>query len=47
MRLSPSQVPLESSTIVEPVATVARLIFSLPLYLLTVLGRYRTNLPVQ
>jgi hypothetical protein len=33
------------STIVEPVAIVTRLVFSVPLYLLTCLGRYRTDLP--
>jgi hypothetical protein len=40
-----TQVPLESSTIVEPEAIVTRLVFSVPLYLLTCLGRYRTDLP--
>src|SRR5439155_25143827 len=44
IRRSPSQVPLESSTIVEPVAIMTRLVFSVPLYLLTCLGRYRTDL---
>src|SRR6266850_852693 len=34
-----------TSTIVEPVAIVTRLIFSVPLYLLTWLGRYLTDLP--
>jgi MacB-like periplasmic core domain len=42
-RRSPSQEPLESSTIVEPVATMTRLILTVPLYLLTCLGRYRTD----
>jgi hypothetical protein len=32
---------------VEPVAIVTRLVFSVPLYLLTSLGRYRTIFPVQ
>src|SRR5258708_20494542 len=45
IRRSPSQEPLESSTIVEPVAIVTRLVFSVPLYPLTCLGRYRTDLP--
>jgi hypothetical protein len=45
IRRPPSQEPLESSTIVEPVAIVTRLIFSVPLYVLTCLGRYRTDLP--
>jgi ABC-type phosphonate transport system ATPase subunit len=35
IRRSPSQVPLESSTIVEPVAIATRLIFSVSLCLLT------------
>jgi hypothetical protein len=35
IRRSPSQEPLESSTIVEPAAIVTRLIFSVPFYLLT------------
>jgi len=43
IRRSPSQEPLESSTIVEPLAIVTRL--SVPHYLLTCLGRYRTDLP--
>ena len=34
----------QRSTIVEPVAIVTRLIFSVPLYLPTCLGRYRTDL---
>jgi len=34
-RPQPSERPLESSTIVEPVAIMTRLIFSVPLYLLT------------
>src|SRR5258705_12883032 len=42
---SPSQEPLESSTIVEPAAIVTRLVFSVPLYLFTCLGRYRTDVP--
>jgi hypothetical protein len=37
--------PLESSTIFEPVVTVARLVFSVPLYLLTWLRLYRIDLP--
>src|SRR6266849_11199528 len=45
IRRSPSQEPLESSTIVELVAIVTRLICSVPLYVLTCLGRYRTDLP--
>src|SRR5258705_13771007 len=42
---SPSQEPLESSTIVEPAAIVTRLVFSVPVYLFTCLGRYRTDVP--
>jgi hypothetical protein len=40
-----TQEPLQSSAIVGAVAIVARLIFSVPLCLLTCLGRYRTDLP--
>jgi hypothetical protein len=40
-----TQEPLESSTIFEPVVTVARLVFSVPLYLLTWLRLYRIDLP--
>ncbi len=40
-----TQEPLESSAIVGAVAIVARLIFSVPLCLLTWLGRYGTDLP--
>jgi hypothetical protein len=39
-----TQEPLESSAIVGAVANVARLIFSVPLCLLTELGRHRTDL---
>jgi hypothetical protein len=40
-----TQEPLESSTIFEPVVTVAWLVFSVPLYLLTWLRLYRIDLP--
>jgi hypothetical protein len=40
-----TQEPLESSTIFEPVVTVAQLVFSVPLYLLTWLRLYRIDLP--
>ena len=40
-----TQEPLESSTIFEPVVTVTRLVFSVPLYLLTWLRLYRIDLP--
>jgi len=45
IRRPPSQEPLESSTIVEPVAIMTRLIFSVPLYVLRMSRRCRNDLP--
>jgi len=43
-RPQPSERPLESSTVLEPVAIVARLIVSVPLYVTIELGQYRIDL---